>query len=145
MLLAVNTELKIARPIHEVFEAIVEPGHMTQYFITHGEGRMEAGHTVKWTWGDVPGEPSADVQVQTAVPDHLITFTWPSGPVETLVEIHLHEVEDGRTVVRINETGWEKDDEGIARLAENTQGWVGFLCCLKAYLEYGINLRKGSM
>jgi len=26
----------------------------------------------------------------------------------------------------------------------NTGGWANFLACLKAYLEYGINLRKDS-
>lgn len=26
----------------------------------------------------------------------------------------------------------------------NTEGWANFLACLKAYLEYGINLRKGA-
>lgn len=26
----------------------------------------------------------------------------------------------------------------------NTDGWANFLACLKAYLEYGINLRKGA-
>ncbi|MBE8398177.1 ATPase, partial [Leptospira borgpetersenii serovar Hardjo-bovis] len=25
----------------------------------------------------------------------------------------------------------------------NCQGWMNMSCCLKAYLEYGINLRKG--
>lgn len=27
---------------------------------------------------------------------------------------------------------------------ENTEGWANFLACLKAYLDYGINLRKGA-
>jgi len=26
----------------------------------------------------------------------------------------------------------------------NTEGWANFLACMKAYLEYGINLRKGA-
>jgi len=25
----------------------------------------------------------------------------------------------------------------------NSQGWMNMACCLKAWLEYGINLRKG--
>jgi hypothetical protein len=29
-------------------------------------------------------------------------------------------------------------------LMGNTEGWANFLACLKAYLEYGINLRKGA-
>ena len=26
----------------------------------------------------------------------------------------------------------------------NTEGWANFLACMKAYLEYGIQLRKGA-
>ncbi len=29
-------------------------------------------------------------------------------------------------------------------LRRNTEGWANFLDCLKAWLEYGINLRKGA-
>jgi len=34
--------------------------------------------------------------------------------------------------------------EGIEWYGRNTEGWVNFLACLKAYLEYKINLRKGA-
>ena len=30
------------------------------------------------------------------------------------------------------------------QLMGQTEGWANFLACLKAYLEYGINLRKGA-
>lgn len=26
----------------------------------------------------------------------------------------------------------------------NTEGWANFLACLKAWMEYGINFRKGA-
>ena len=35
-------------------------------------------------------------------------------------------------------------EAGIKWLKGNTEGWANFLACLKAYLEYGINLRKGA-
>jgi len=38
----------------------------------------------------------------------------------------------------------KNDDVGINWLKSNTEGWANFLACLKAYLEYGINLRKGG-
>jgi hypothetical protein len=37
----------------------------------------------------------------------------------------------------------ENDVAGLKWLKGNTEGWANFLACLKAYLEYGINLRKG--
>jgi len=33
---------------------------------------------------------------------------------------------------------------GIQWFGGNTEGWANFLACLKAYLEFGINLRKGG-
>lgn len=35
-------------------------------------------------------------------------------------------------------------ENGICWLKSNTEGWANFLTCLKAYLEYGINLRQGA-
>ncbi len=44
----------------------------------------------------------------------------------------------------ITERSRANDEEGIKWLKENTAGWANFLACLKAYLEYEINLRKGA-
>ena len=35
-------------------------------------------------------------------------------------------------------------EAGLAWLKGNTEGWANFLACLKAYVEHGINLRKGA-
>ena len=48
------------------------------------------------------------------------------------------------TQVNISEKSRPNDEEGIKWFKSNTEGWANFLCCLKAYLEYGINLRKGA-
>jgi len=46
--------------------------------------------------------------------------------------------------VTVSEKGRENDEPGIYWLKGNTEGWANFLACLKAYLEYGINLRQGA-
>jgi uncharacterized protein YndB with AHSA1/START domain len=48
------------------------------------------------------------------------------------------------TLVSITEKSRENDEAGIRWLVGNTEGWANFLACLKAWLEYGINLRKGA-
>jgi uncharacterized protein YndB with AHSA1/START domain len=60
------------------------------------------------------------------------------------VEITLVPQKDGSTLVKITEREMENDETGINWLKGNTEGWANFLACLKAYLEYGINLRKGG-
>jgi hypothetical protein len=52
--------------------------------------------------------------------------------------------DDGSTVVTITEKSRNNDEAGIKWLTGNTAGWANFLACLKAFLEYGINLRKGA-
>jgi uncharacterized protein YndB with AHSA1/START domain len=142
MELQARTRIKIAKSPHEVFDAIVDPNHMSQYFISAGSGRMEEGKTVTWHWADVGAEMAVDVgKIEE---DRLVSFSWRASRSKTEVEIKLEPTKEA-TLVTVVEDGWDKSDKGIAALAENTQGWVGFLLCLKAYLEYGINLREGSV
>jgi uncharacterized protein YndB with AHSA1/START domain len=68
--LEIKVAIQIIKPVSEVFEAIVDPVKMSNYFISNGSGRMEEGKDLSWQFN--------------------------------------------------------------------------FLTCLKAYLEYGINLRKGA-
>lgn len=39
--LHITTKLQIGKPANEVFEAIVDPGQMTNYFISKSSGRIE--------------------------------------------------------------------------------------------------------
>jgi hypothetical protein len=53
-------------------------------------------------------------------------------------------VNDNATIVEVTEKSMKNDEAGIKWLKQNTEGWANFLSCLKAWLEYGINLRKGA-
>lgn len=141
--LEANARLKILKPIHEVFEGIVDPNKMSHYFITHGSSRMEEGQAVTWTWAD-HGDAKLIVQVQKIEKDKYISFSWSASGVHTITEIRLTSIDSNITLVVINETGWDKDDRGISRLVEQTHGWAHFLCGLKAFLEHGINIRIGA-
>ncbi len=143
MPLEVKTYIKIQKPAHEVFEAMIDPRKMSKYFITTGSARLEKGKSVTWTWADF-NDAKAQIEVQKIEGDRRISFRWPAGGVETTVDITLEPKGERETQVRIREAGWEKDDQGIAAVVENTQGWTNFLDCLKASLEYGINLRQGA-
>jgi hypothetical protein len=49
-------------------------------------------------------------------------------------------------LIKMQQTGGlqNNDEAGRRWLMQNTEGWANFLACLKAWLEYGINLRKGA-
>jgi len=141
MKLAAETELQIARPPADVYDAWADPAKLAKYFITTGSGRLEKGATVVWRWADF-GNAEATVKVLEAEPGVRLKFTWAGFSMESTVEATF-EARDGGTRVHVREGEWEGDEAGIKRLAQQTQGWVNMLLCLKAYLVYGIDLRRG--
>ncbi|MBX2923761.1 MAG: SRPBCC domain-containing protein [Chitinophagaceae bacterium] len=139
MKLTAKAALQIQKPINEVFEAIVNPEKMTKYFISESSGRMESGKELTWEFGDFPGKfPVKVIEVQ---PDKSVSFVWDE---ETVVNIILKEQPGKSTVVKVTEGEKELNDDNLEWCVGNTFGWGNFLDCMKAYLEYGINLRKGA-
>jgi uncharacterized protein YndB with AHSA1/START domain len=140
--LQINAALQIQKPVHELYQAIIDPEKMIHYFISKSTGPMEEGKTVWWDFPEF--EESSPVRIGKLIPDEFISFSWNSGEVELTVEITLLPQKDGSTLVKITEKEMENDEAGIHWLKGNTEGWANFLACLKAFLEYGINLRKGG-
>ena len=140
--LEINCAMQIQKPIHEVFDAIIIPEKMTNYFISQSTGIMEAGKNLIWKFPEFDFE--CPVKVQKIEKDKYISFYWENSGVDLLVEITLSENENNSTLVSISEKSMENNEEGLKWLSGNSFGWSNFLACLKAYLEYNINLRKGA-
>src|SRR5690606_40683093 len=140
--LTAKASIQIQKPIHEVFEAIVDPNKMSHYFIKGSTGRLETGKTIDWTFREFA--ESFPVTGKTIEADSYISFDWSGGTAGQLVEIHLSTYGDSSTVVKITEHEMNNNKDGILIMMRQTEGWANFLACLKAYLEYGINLRTGA-
>jgi uncharacterized protein YndB with AHSA1/START domain len=139
----ISTSLQINKTPIEVFEGIIDPAHMTQYFISKSSGKMEAGKILDWEFPEFPG--SFPVRILSVKPFESITFEWDGDSQPLTVDINLEERNEGNsTLVKVEEKEMEANEEGLNWLKNNTAGWANFLACLKAYLEYGINLRKGA-
>jgi uncharacterized protein YndB with AHSA1/START domain len=148
---------RIAKPVHEVFEAVADPDTLSRYFTTGGaQGRIEEGATVTWDFHDYPG--AFPVQVIEVVPDERIVLEWQASEGEapnldggdladadyrTTVTMTFKALDDGRTLVEIAEEGWRENQGALQASYGNCQGWSQMLCALKAWLEHGINLRDG--
>jgi len=141
-ILEIKAALQILRPAHEVFEAIVDPVKMSNYFISKSSGRMEEGKEVIWKFPEFDFE--FPVRVGKIEKDRFISYRWDNENTELLVEMTLVSRGSDATLVTITEKGMNNDAAGIKWLKGNTEGWANFLACLKAWLEYGINLRKGA-
>ncbi|MDK1384867.1 SRPBCC domain-containing protein [Sinorhizobium sp. 8-89] len=135
---------RIARPVDEVFDAVVNPDQLSRYFVTLGgvSAPLVAGTTVTW-WGEVP------VEVETVESNQRIVFRWDAkvgegeAPYRTKVEMRFQSLDDGATMITIAETGWRENEQGQKSSYMNCEGWSQMLACMKAWLEYGINLREG--
>ena len=139
MRLESKATIQIQKPIEEVFEGIVNPEKMTKYFISESSGRLESGKEVIWKFPEFEDKfPVKEIKIEN---NSSISFVWDP---ETVVKITLEKLPDDSTIVRVNENGKELNEANLKWVLENTEGWANFLACLKAYLEYGINLRKGA-
>lgn len=141
--LEIKAALQVLKPVPEVFEAILDPAKMSNYFIAKSSGRMEEGKKLTWQF------PEFDMEVPVRVgkinKDNYVSYYWDSSDgKELLVEMTLTPKDNNATLVTITEKSMDNDEAGIKWLKSNTEGWANFLACLKAYLEYGINLRKGA-
>lgn len=139
--LEIKAKIQILKPVAAVFEALVNPEQMSNYFLEHGSGRMEDGRTITWKFPEFDME--FPVRVAKIEHNRYVSFYWETDGKECLVEIQL-EPNENATIVTVTEKSMPLDAAGLQWLKGNTEGWANFLACLKAYLEYGINLRKGA-
>jgi len=141
--ISIKAGLKVMRSPQEVFETIVDPDQMSNYFIETSTGRMEAGKTVTWKFPEF--DMRFPVHVEKTDPGKFISFYWDgaSDGQDTLVEMKLRALDSG-CFIEITEKEKKNDEAGIKWLKSNTEGWANFLACLKAFMEFGINLRKNA-
>ncbi len=140
---------RIDRSVDEVFEAVVDPKQLSSYFTTGGaEGRLATGATVSWDFHDFPG--AFPVHVVEVIENEKIVLRWGAAPDEdaggaydTTVVMSFAALEDGRTLVTIEESGFRPTEAGVKASYGNCEGWTGMLCAMKVWLEHGINLREG--
>jgi uncharacterized protein YndB with AHSA1/START domain len=138
-----QVQLKIRKPVSQVFDAVVDPAKLSSYFVQSASGPLTEGATVKWNFAEAPGP--FDVVVKKVVKDERIVLEWPGGrSYATLVEMEFKPLDGGTTMVVIREEGWKDDERGLELSHGNAGGWMHMMCCLKAFLEYGINLRAGG-
>jgi uncharacterized protein YndB with AHSA1/START domain len=140
--LEIKCSMQIQKPIHEVFEAIVNKDKMSNYFISESTGNMDEKKELIWKFPEFDIE--FPIRVGKIIPDSYVSYYWSIDNQELLVEMTLTSKENNSTLVSITEKSRANDEAGLKWLSGNSFGWSNFLSCLKAYLEYGINLRKGA-
>ncbi len=140
----VNT--RIAKPVAEVFDAVVSSDKLTKYFTNSSSGDLIEGAIIKWRWdnhGELP------VVVKNIVDQQRIELSIDSSvwkktaneAYDVAIVFEFEALEDGGTLLSISEEGWQTDADGLKGSHENCSGWTRMAVCLKAWIEHGISLR----
>lgn len=135
----------VQKPVSEVFDAVYNPKKLSSYFVTGGASApLNEGSTVQWEFGDFPGP--FPVQVKQVISNQQISFAWESseGGKNNSVDFFFEELNPQETKVRVSEAGWSEGEKGMSSAFGNCMGWAQMLSAMKAFVEYGINLRKGA-
>lgn len=160
MELRFQVQTRVNKPLNEVFDAVYNPDKLRAYFANGGaSGPLNEGSTVIWRFAEFPAD--VPVTVKRVVPGERIVLEWeaseyddfkpeegelpPSAGYNTTVEIAFEALSPESTMIRISESGWRETQKGLNSSYGNCQGWTHMMCCLKAWIEYGINLRDGSI
>lgn len=142
-----KVQTKIGKPVDVVFDAVYNPKKLSGYFTNGGASApLDEGTIVEWAFADNPGDEKLKfpVEVTKVVLNELIVLGWEGAKgLQTRVEMEFEAAGNG-TIVRISETGWRENQQDLNSSYLNCMGWTQMVCCLKAYVEHGIDLRKGA-
>lgn len=140
----VTTKFKIVKPSNDVFEAIVSPDRIGNFWFSSSSERWDQGKTITLKYDEYAAE--VIITVLEIVENRKIAFSWGSNDEETIVTILLEEVDDTNTIIEVNEKGLKAaDPEIINKMIGQKEGWVYTLTCLKGYLENGVHTLRASI
>jgi len=146
--ISTRIQLTILKPVKTVFAAALKP---IPFFVAQATAPLKEGKTIQWTFPEF--STPIDIKVLKVIPNRLIRFQWGG-----LIGLNTCEfafaspkthnpkakVKGSAVTLTITESGWPDNKKGRKAANGNTMGWTHMACSLKAYLEYGVNLRKGA-
>ncbi|MEH7236458.1 SRPBCC family protein [Bacillus sp. JJ1562] len=144
MISEITSKMRIEKPVNEVFDALVNPEKIGNYWFSSGSGRLEEGKKITWRYQEYNAELM--IKVVEVEENQKIVYKWGEGEHETTVTLLLTVEQSGTTVLAVTESGFNTDDPEIINiLLGQKEGWMYMLTCLKGYLENGISTLRGSL
>ncbi|SDQ79974.1 Uncharacterized conserved protein YndB, AHSA1/START domain [Virgibacillus subterraneus] len=141
----VTTKMKIRKSVNEVFEAIVDPVKIGNYWFSSSSERWEQGKSVTLRYDEYEAE--GVINILEVEESKKIVFSWGAEHgEESVVTITLKKLDDKSTIIEVTESGLREDDpEIVNKMIGQKEGWVYMLSCLKGYLEYGVKDLRASL
>jgi uncharacterized protein YndB with AHSA1/START domain len=140
-----RTIFRIEKPVHEVYEAFVNPAKIGNFWFSSSSARWEAGQTITLFYNEYNAQ--VVIQVLETVPSQKIVFQWGPPGGERVVTFYFKEREPSGMAIEVTEEGFDDQDPNLIQtLVDNKEGWVFMLTCLKGYMEFGVTgLRTGIL
>jgi uncharacterized protein YndB with AHSA1/START domain len=140
----VKTKFKINKPTSDVFEALVDPNKMANYWFSSGSARVEQGKIITWRYDEYNAE--VVIKVLEVEDNQKIVFSWGPEQEGTVVTMTLTESNRNSTIIEVTESGFKEDDPNLLeRMVDQKGGWVYMLVGLKAYLENDVNTLRAAL
>lgn len=140
----ITTKFKIGKPTNEVFEAIVTPEKIGNFWFSSSSERWEQGRTLTLRYNEYDAE--VVIHVLEVEENRKIVYSWGGNAQETVVTITLKELDNTSSIIEVNESGLKEDDPDIIKkMIGQKEGWVYTLTCLKGYLENGVTNLRASL
>jgi uncharacterized protein YndB with AHSA1/START domain len=134
-----EAQMRIRKPVSQVFQAFIDPEVTKNFWFTKGSDKLEVGKTVIWEWEMY--NFSTKVVAKEIVENQKIVIDWFASEKPTTVDFNFKTLSDGSTFVSVKHYGFEKEgDELLEVIKDSTGGFTIVLAGLKAYLEHNINL-----
>lgn len=123
----VLVERELLHPPEKVWRALTQP-HLMEAWLTSSDFSPVVGHCFKlsFDWGAVDG------QVLEAEPCRVLSYTWASGELDSVVTWTLIPTSTG-TMLRMEQVGFPSDQSRYYVGA--TAGWPRFISALELVLE----------
>lgn len=130
----------IARPAADIFAALTQPGELERYFVSAANASPLSARELIWRF---EGQSPLHLQVSALRLDQVLEFRWSSPEHQEPVQIRFELSEGaGGTTISICEAGWQNGELARRESYKHCMLWQRMLLNLKAYLQFGIDLRQ---
>lgn len=136
--LGFTDEIWITAPLERVWQLATKGAWLDRYFTTWCSGNLDEKGRILLSWG----KESEHVEVLQARWEKSTTFRWVAYGVPYATRVTFKFAKKKRRVhVTVSETGWRRDAKGAESAMHHAMGWTHFLCGLKAFAQFGVELR----
>lgn len=133
-----KAELLIRKPIAEVFNAFIDPVHISKFWFDKSTGPLCENASIEWHW--TMYNFSIPVTVNEFKTNERIVMTWGEEESETLEWVFIERSDETTYVRLINKDFTGSDEDKLVKALDSTGGFNLMIAAAKAYLEHDIQL-----